>query len=50
MLTFLHVTYNIAQKLTLASKNLNKYDYIGYKHTMTHQDESALENHNKFVT
>ena len=25
-------------------------DYIGYKHTMTHQDESALENHDKFAT
>ncbi len=25
-------------------------DYIGYKHTMTHHDGSALENHNKFAT
>jgi len=25
-------------------------DYIGYKHTMTHQDGSALKNHNKFAT
>ncbi len=25
-------------------------EFPGYDHTMTHQDESALDNHDKFVT
>ena len=30
--------------------NFNPLDYLGYEHTMTHQDESALKDYNKFTT